>query len=113
MSLSESGSSSNNGFPGRKNEKEKEDDYFNSESNLNILATNACSLVPKIDCCMEYFKELETSLAFLTETWLYDSEELSKDIQDLEIETGYSMIFKNWPPTVSYTHLTLPTIYSV
>ena len=65
-----------------------------------MLSTNARSLAPKIDCCVEYFKELETSLAFLTETWLFDSEELERDITELELETGYSLIYKNRPVNV-------------
>ena len=36
-------------------------------------------------------------MLFLTETWLYDSDELRLDIEDLEIETGYSMLCKNRP----------------
>ena len=35
---------------------------------FNIVNTNARSLIPKIDSFMEYLNELETSLAFLTET---------------------------------------------
>ena len=71
--------------------------FFNSPSNFNILSTNARSLAPKIDCCVDYFKELETSLVLLTETWLFDSEELECDIEDLELEPGYSLIYKNRP----------------
>ena len=73
-------------------------EYFKCASNFNILSTNARSLIPKIDCCVEYFKELETTLAFLTETWLLDSPELVADVEDLELETGYSMLYRNRPP---------------
>ena len=82
--------------PGSNEESDYE--YFKSASNFNILPTNARSLIPKIDCCVEYFKELETTVAFLTETWLLDSPELKTDIEDLELETGYSMLYKNRPP---------------
>ena len=36
-------------------------------------------------------------MAFLTETWLSDSTELSDDIEDLERGTGYSLLCKNRP----------------
>ena len=44
---------------------------------------------------MEYLSEMESSIAFLTETWLHDSPELDEDIKDMELESGYSMIYKN------------------
>ena len=34
-------------------------------------------------------------MAFLTETWLTDSVELSADLEDLEQGTGYSLLCKN------------------
>ena len=37
---------------------------------FNILSTNARSITPKIDSFIEYLCELDTSLAFLSETWL-------------------------------------------
>ena len=83
--------------PGRNGGNETEENCFKSASTFNILSTNARSLTPKIDCCVEHFKELEISIAFLTETWLCDSTELTNDIADLEIETGYSMLCRNRP----------------
>ena len=65
--------------------------------NFNILSTNSRSITPKIDSFIEYLKELETSIAFLTETWLTDSPELEQDLEELEIATGYRIIHKNRP----------------
>ena len=48
------------------------DDTFIPVSDFNIINTNARSLTPKINSFVEYLKELETSLAFITETWLSD-----------------------------------------
>ena len=44
---------------------------------------------------IEYLNELESSVAFLTETWLTDSDHLDSDIEDLESRTNYSLICKN------------------
>lgn len=55
-------------------------------------------MTPKIDCFIEYLNELESSLAFLTETWLPDSTELTNDIKDLETGTGYGLLCKNRLP---------------
>ena len=46
---------------------------------------------------MEYLNELNTGVAFLTETWLSDTIDLKDDIRDLELGTGYSMLCKNRP----------------
>ena len=70
---------------------------FKKVNTFNIVNTNARSITPKIDCFIEYLNELNTSLAFLTETWLSDTEDLDNDIRDLELGTGYSLICKNRP----------------
>ena len=76
----------------------EENENFKKVSNLTIISTNARSLTPKIECFIDYLLELDSSVAFLTETWLTDSAELEKDIHDLELGTGYSIICKNRPP---------------
>ena len=75
---------------------EREENGFKKVSTFNIVNTNARSITPKIECFIDYLNELNSSLAFLTETWLTDTSDLDDDIK-----------------AVSYTHLTLPTIYSV
>ena len=62
---------------------------------LTIVSTNARSITPKIESFIEYLNELQSSIAFLTETWLTDSDHLEADIKDLELRTGYSLICKN------------------
>ena len=67
-------------------------------SDFTIVSTNSRSITPKIDCFIEYLNELNSSIAFLSETWLTDSEELKHDIDDLERGTGYGLLCKNRPP---------------
>ena len=44
---------------------------------------------------IEYLNELESSVAFLTEIWLTDSDHLDADIEGLENRTNYSLICRN------------------
>ena len=67
-------------------------------SSFNIISTNARSITPKIENFIDYSNELKANLAFLTETWLSDSDELFSDLEQLELATGYSMLCKNCPP---------------
>ena len=60
-----------------------------------FFCTNAQSITPKIDSLIEYLGELDASLAFLTETWLSNSKELENDVEDLELGTGHSFLYKN------------------
>ena len=63
-----------------------------SENNENIIhfaTTNARSMSNKAKAIAECFSELDLTVLTVTETWLKDGR------------------------AVSYTHLTLPTIYSV
>ena len=62
-----------------------------------MITANACSIVPKIDCFLDYLSELDASIAFLTETWLSDTPELQNDLEDLQLGTGYGLICKNRP----------------
>ena len=81
-----------------KNLTEREqDDTLKRISTFNMINTNAHSITPKIECFIEYLDELNSSLAFLTETWLSDSLDLQKDIEELETATGYSLLCKNRP----------------
>ena len=70
-----------------------------------IINTNARSLCPKINSFIDCYNELDAKLAIVTETWFGNSRQLDTDLEDLLHGTGIA--------TVSYTHLTLPTIYSV
>ena len=82
------------------NEYEEPDDenaFLQSVTNFNMLNTNARSITPKRESFTEYLKELGTSVAFLTETWLSDSKELDNDIIDYELGTGYGLVCKNRP----------------
>ena len=68
------------------------------------MNTNARSLCPKIHSLIDCFEDLQLTFATITETWLCDGEGLDEeDLSDLALGAG----------TVSYTHLTLPTIYAV
>ena len=79
------------------NDEEENNNEFKKVDSFTMITTNARSITPKIDCFIEYLQEHNTSLAFITETWLSDSPELVNDIQDLELGTGYSLICKNRP----------------
>ena len=71
--------------------------------------------------------EMEASVGVVTEMWLTDGAGLQEDIEMLEAETNLGMLTLYREKTirvlvmvvlqsfntVSYTHLTLPTIYSV
>ena len=90
---------------------------------LTIINSNAHSLCPKMNSLITCFDELSATFGVITETWLTDGKELEDDIVDLQGRAGLNIITKNRPPNakgyshggvaVSYTHLTLPTIYSV
>ena len=54
-------------------------DDFMPVSSFNIISTNARSITPKIENFIDYSNELEANLAFLTETWLSDCDELFSD----------------------------------
>ena len=47
---------------------------FKPVSTFNVITTNARSLTPKIESFIEYLRELDTCLAFITEIWLSSSQ---------------------------------------
>ena len=63
-----------------------------------MLATNARSVAPKIECLVDYLQEMDCAVSLISETWLKDGPELERDVLDLEDGTGYSMIYKNRLP---------------
>ena len=50
---------------------------------FTITNTNARSLTPKITSFIDCFKEMETHIAVVTETWLQDGAALEDDVDDL------------------------------
>ena len=88
--------------------------------------TNATSLLAKMDSFIETLNELGSDLAIISETWMNDSRDAVQLVQDIEGNDGFNLIRKDrkalrtggwvaicYRKSVSYTHLTLPTIYSV
>ena len=71
------------------------------ENKFVILNTNARSITPKINSFIDTFRELEASIAIITETWLADGPSLADDIQDLVLGTGIDLISRNRPPAVN------------
>ena len=107
-------------------------DNTNTSSNklpFTVLNTNARSLCPKMSSLIDCFSEMEASLGIVTETWLSDGDGLEEETESLVLGTGLNMLYRNrkvnnkgflhggvailYRESVSYTHLTLPTIYSV
>ena len=76
-----------------------------NENHFNIACANARSLVEKVTSLVTLFEENELHLALLTETWLSNKHCPPRTMADLTIGANIN--------SVSYTHLTLPTIYSV
>ena len=62
---------------------------------FNIALINARSIVPKLDSLYECQNELENDVTILTETWIKDSENINKLLQDYEDRTGYAIICKD------------------
>lgn len=60
-----------------------------------MLVTNARSLAPKMPCFIENFKELDVSFAVISESWLKEGKDLSKDLVDLECGEGLKVIHKS------------------
>ena len=72
----------------------------NSENTIdfNLLNTDAFSLRPKIVSFIDSFKELELSLAIVTETWLRDDKLLEDDIEELLLCHNIKALVKSRAP---------------
>ena len=68
---------------------------------FTIINTNARSLTRKISSFIDSFKELEASIAVVTETWLADGPSLEEDVDDLLLGTGIGLLTRNRPPAAS------------
>ena len=64
---------------------------------FNFLLTNARSLAPKIGSLLDYFEELDLSMAIVAESWLKPGEKLEEDIIDLEFGESISVLHKSRP----------------
>ena len=69
--------------------KNKKTDLF------TIINANARSLCPKMNSFIDTFKEMESSLAIVTETWLKSGEGLEDDLDDLLHGAGIGLITLN------------------
>ena len=69
----------------------------NKYTKLRILLTNARSLSPKIMSLINYFEELDLTIAIITESWLADGKTLDDDLAELELGTNLTVIYKNSP----------------
>ena len=50
---------------------------------FTLINANARSLTPKIATFTDCFKEMDSHIAVVTETWLWDGPELEDDVDDL------------------------------
>ena len=71
------------------------------ENPFTIINTNARSLTPKISSFIDCFKELDASVAVVTETWLADGPSLAEDVDDLLHGTGIALLTRNREPAVN------------
>ena len=60
---------------------------------FNFLLTNARSLAPKIESLLDYFEELDLSMAIVAESWLKPGEDLEK--VDLQFGESISVLHKS------------------
>ena len=64
-------------------------------ANFNILLTNARSLQPKIESLMDYFSELNSNCALISEMWLKENTTYEKMKTDVCEGEGVGMIAKH------------------
>ena len=67
------------------------DEANNKLERITVVNTNACSLCPKMNSLIDYFNELDTTFAIVTETWLSDGHGLEKYLRDLQDGSGLTM----------------------
>ena len=76
------------------------DKNFNNETDfkkINVLITNSRSLAPKYKSFLANFEERSIDIAAVTESWLTDGRNLDGDVQDLELGSEVTLIYKNRP----------------
>ena len=62
---------------------------------FTFINTNSRSLCPKMNAFIDTFKEMEASLAVVTETWMRNVPALEDDLDDLLHGAGIGMLTKN------------------
>ena len=65
---------------------------------MTVINTNARSLCPKISSLIDCFSDLNAMVGVVTETWFSDGPALEKDIENLSLGAGMTMISQNRPP---------------
>ena len=68
---------------------------FKHKNSLDIVLSNARSLLPKIDSMIETMQEISCEIAVATETWFQDGPALDRRLEAIEAETGYATIRRN------------------
>ena len=58
--------------------------HSRTKSKFNVLLSNARSLLPKIECLVDHFRNLELSSAIITESWLRPGVKLDEELEDFE-----------------------------
>ena len=62
---------------------------------FSIFLTNERSLSPKIASLIDFYNEMGVTAGIIMESWFQNSQELDRDLQDLELGTGLKTIYKN------------------
>ena len=56
----------------------QDDETTPDKEKINIINTNARSLLPKLNSLVDLIQENDTKIAFVTETWMQDGQVLDK-----------------------------------
>ena len=68
---------------------------FKHKNSLDIILTNARSLLPKLSSLVENMQELDCEIAIATETWFQDGKQLDRALTDIESGYGYAVVKRN------------------
>ena len=71
------------------------EDKAENITNFTVINTNTRSLCPKITSLIDCITETDTKIAFVTETWLKDGQELEEDVADLSAGAGLGLLARN------------------
>ena len=68
---------------------------FKHKNSIDIILSNARSLLPKLDSMVEIMQELECEISIVTETWFKSGTELDKKLAEMQAQTGYGVVKRN------------------
>ena len=70
----------------------QDDETTPDKEKINIINTNARSLLPKLNSLVDLIQENDTKIAFVTETWMQDGQGLDKLGEDVSLGSGLDLI---------------------